>query len=90
MVGFLSVTLQRQMFQVLAACAPTLSYEVEGRLGRPLSETPEFWRAAPKAALQWGAEEFGFPEQQREDLSSGGGDMDHAAAGHVRAAGMRL
>ena len=61
-VGFLSVTLQRQTFQVLAACAPALQHAVEGRLGRPLSETPEFWRAAPEAALQWSAEEFGFPE----------------------------
>ena len=30
-----------------------LTDEVEGRLGRPLSEDPEFWRAAPEVALQW-------------------------------------
>ena len=40
-VGFLSVTLQRQQFQVLAGCAPTLGDEVAGRLGNPLSEVPE-------------------------------------------------
>ncbi len=43
-VGFLSVTLQRQHFRVLAAGAPSLGDQVEGRLGRPLSEVPEFWR----------------------------------------------
>ena len=64
-VGFLSVTLQRQNFQVLAACAPALPDQVEGRLGRPLSEDPEFWRVAPKAAVEWGAEEFGFPPRRR-------------------------
>ena len=63
-VGFLSVTLQRQTFQVLAACVPTMADEVEGRLGRPLSELPEFWRAAAEVALQWSAEEFGFPERR--------------------------
>ena len=91
-VGFLSVTLQRHTFQVLAACAPTLTLELEGRLGRPLSESPEFWRAAPEAALQWSAEEFGFAEQQgrREGGEEGEPDMSHAAAGHLRAAGMRL
>ena len=52
-VGFLSVTLQRQQFQVLAGCAPTLGAEVAGRLGNPLSEAPEFWRAAPEAAVAW-------------------------------------
>ena len=57
-VGFLSVRLQRQNFQTLAACAPALRHAVEGRLGRPLSEDPEFWRAAPEAALQWSAEKF--------------------------------
>ena len=50
-VGFLSVTLQRQNFQVLAGCAPSLAEQVEGRLGRPLSEAPEFWRAVPKEAI---------------------------------------
>ena len=60
-VGFLSVTLQRQNFQVLAGCATTLAEHVVGRLGRPLSEVPEFWRAAPEAALDWGAEEFDLP-----------------------------
>ena len=39
-LGFLSVTLQRSTSQVLAACAPAMRPEVEGRLGRPLSEAP--------------------------------------------------
>ena len=65
-VGFLSVILQRQNFLVLAGCAPTLANEVTGQLGRPLSETPEFWRAAPEAAVQWSAEEFDFPPEAAE------------------------
>ena len=91
-VGFLSVTLQRQNFQVLAACAPSLSTEVEGILGRPLSEDPEFWRAAPEAALLWSAEEFGFPEQRHGAATSVTAGEDHgfSAAGHLRAAGMRI
>ena len=64
-VGFLSVTLQRQQFQVLAGCAPTLADEVTGRLGNPLSETPEFWRAAPEAAVDWSAEELDLPPPPR-------------------------
>ena len=51
--------------QVLAGCAPTLVEEVEGRLGRPLSEAPEFWRAAPEAAVLWGEDEFEFPPSPR-------------------------
>ena len=39
---------------------------VTGQLGRPLSETPEFWRAAPEAAVQWSAEEFEFPPEAAE------------------------
>ena len=91
-VGFLSVTLQRQNFQVLAACAPVITHEVEGRLGRPLSEDPEFWRAAPEGALQWSAEEFDFPDVRRDDASHGreGADIGQAAAGHLRAAGIQL
>ena len=53
-----SVTLQREQFQVLAGYAPTSADEVAGRLGNPLSETPEFWRAAPEAAVDWSAEEL--------------------------------
>lgn len=92
-VGFLSVTLQRQNFQVLAGCAPSLGDQVQGRLGRPLSEVPEFWRAAPEAAVLWGGDEFDYPlsprsgarDQLDQDL-----DLMHSAAGHIRAAGMRL
>ena len=91
-VGILSVTLQRQTFQVLAACVPAMMHEVEGRLGRPLSEDPEFWRAAPEAALHWSVEEFGFPDQRREDGHGANAEVDqgYSAAGHLRAAGMRL
>ena len=89
-VGFLSVLLQRQNCRVLTACAPFLEHEEEGILGRPLSEAPEFWRAAPEAALHWGAEEFGFPDQRRGDAMGGNNEVDHSAAGHLRAAGMRI
>ena len=91
-VGFLSVTLQRQNFQVLSACAPVLTDEVEGRLGRPLSEDPEFWRAAPDVALHWSAEEFDFPDARRDEAFLGAGEthLGHSAAGHLRAAGIRL
>ena len=92
-VGFLSVTLQRQNFQVLAGCAPSLAEQVEGRLGRPLSEAPEFWRAAPEEALLWGSDEFGYPPSPRggpPDLGAAEGALSWAAAGHMRAAGLRL
>lgn len=77
----------------MAGCAPVLEDQVQGRLGRPLSEVPEFWRAAPEAAVLWGGDEFGYPPSPRgvarasedQDL-----DLMHSAAGHVRAAGMRL
>ena len=88
----LAVTLQRQTFQVLAACAPALQHAVEGRLGRPLSEAPEFWRAAPEAALQWSAVDFGFPDPLWCDAPSGPPDEDYgrSAVGHLHAAGLRL
>jgi len=90
-VGFLSVTLQRHNFQVLAGCAPSLAEQAVGRLGRPLSEVPEFWRAAPEVALRWSAEEFEFPPSSRADPSVGAEDGgDETGAGHLRAAGIRL
>ena len=95
-VGFLSVTLQRQNFQVLAGCAPMLEEQVQGQLGRPLSEAPEFWRAAPEAAVLWGGEEFGYlPLPRRGSLQQADPDPDldllHPGAGEdVRAAGFRL
>lgn len=90
-VGFLSVILQRQNFHVLIGCAPTLEALVVGRLGRPLSEDPEFWRAAPEAALSWGEEEFDFPPQRRGGEEPRPEDFgDQAAGGHLRAAGLRL
>ena len=89
-VGFLSVTLQRQNFQVLAGCAPSRVEEVEGRLGRPLSEVPEFCRAAPEAAVLWGEDEFEFPPSPRGgSLGQAAPDLN-SAAGHLRAAGIRL
>ena len=93
-VGFLSVTLQRQNFQVLAGCAPLLEEEVQGRLGRPLSEVPEFWRAAPEAAVLLGGDEFEYPPSPRGGSPDRdpGPDLDllHSGAGHLRAAGVRL
>ena len=92
-VGLLSVTLQRQNFQVLAGCAPTLEAEVQGQLGRPLSEVPEFWRAAPEAAVLWAGEEFGYPPSPRGGSLEPevlGSEVLHSGAGHLRAAGVRL
>merc|ERR1711924_75446 len=60
-VGFLSVLLQWQNFQVLIGCIPRSAELLEGRLGRPLSEDPEFSRAALESALEWGADEFDLP-----------------------------
>ena len=77
----------------MAGCAPTLEQQVQGRWGRPLSEVPEFWRAAPEAAVLWGAEEFGYPPSPRpggQDSEAPDPALMHSAAGHVRAAGMRL
>ena len=85
-VGSLSVTLQRQQFQVLAGCAPTLADEVTGRLGNPLSETPEFWRAAPQAAADWSAEELDLPPPPR----LGEAEEDLVSTGLLRASGLRL
>ena len=92
-VGFLSLPLPRQNFQVLAGCAPTLELEVQGQLVRPLSEVPEFRRAAPEAAVLWGGEEFGYAPSPRGDLQGDAEpelDLLHSGAGHVRAAGFRL
>ena len=83
---FLSVTLQRQQFQVLAGCAPTLADEVTGWLGNPLSETPEFWRAAPEAAVDWSAEELDLPPSPR----LGEAEEDLVSTGLLRASGLRL
>ena len=86
-VGFLSATLQRQNFQVLAGCAPFLAGQIGGCLGRPLSEAPEFWRAAPEAALARGTHEFDLPPP----LPSGTTDEQAPeAVGLLRASGMRL
>ena len=88
-VGFLSVALQRSNFQVVAGCAPSLSAEAEGRLGRPLSEVPEFWRAAPEAAVEWAAEDLDIPPPRRGDLDTVEAE-GLVGAGHLRAAGLRL
>ena len=72
-----------------------LDHEVQDRLGRPLSEAPEFWRAAPEAAVLWGGDEFDYPPSPRAGLPGEAVpalDLDplHSAAGHLRAAGLRL
>ena len=85
-VGFLSVTLQRQQFQVLAGGAPTLGAEVAGRLGNPLSETPEFWCAVLEAAVDWSTDELDLPPPPRSEDATA--EMD--CTGLLRASGVRL
>jgi len=89
-VGLLAVTLQRQTYQVLAGCAPARAAQEAGRLGRPLSEVPEYWRAAPEAALDWGAAEFDLPPPRRAEAREGADDLGASSRGHLRAAGLRL
>ena len=102
-VGFLSVTLEWQNFLVLSGGVPVVADRVTGRLGRPRPEIPEFWRAALDAAVQWGAEEFGFPPEAAEQVDGwhSGGAPPRAAGntetedsplpeGLLRASGMRL
>ena len=87
------MTLQRQNFQVVAGCAPSLGDQVQGRLGRPLSEVPEFWRAAPEAAVLWGGDEFDYPPSPRagaQDLEDPELGLQQSGVGHLRAAGLRL
>ena len=58
-----------------------------------LSEVPEFWRAAPEAAVLWGGEEFGYPPSPRGDSPEPvdrDSDLWNSAGGHMRAAGRRL
>ena len=80
--------LQREKFRVLVGCAPGLAEQVEGRLGLPLSEEPEFWRAAPDAAIDWGSEEFDLPRPQLEREEEGA-DLQ-GVSGLLRASGLRL
>ena len=55
----LSVAVQRVVFAGIARCIPALV--LPGRLGRPLSEEPEFFRAAPGAdCVDWVAAELGL------------------------------
>lgn len=81
---------------MLSGCYADLPAEVQGRLIRPLSEQPEFWRAAPEEAQEWGAEELGFRSitPRAEALSPGleeeGASSGTAAGGHLRTAGMQL
>ena len=87
-VGLLSVLLQRQNFQVLIGCIPNSAELREGCLGSPLSEDPEFWRAALESALDWGADEFDLPppaplhEEEEMEVLPG--------AGLLHVSGMRL
>ena len=80
--------LQREKFRVLVGCAPGLAEQVEGRLGLPLSEEPEFWRAAPDAAIDWGSEEFDLPPPQLEREEEGA-DLQ-GVSGLLHASGLRL
>ena len=60
--------------------------EVAGQLGNPLSEAPEFWRAAPEAAVDWSAEELDLPPPPR----LGEAEEDLVSTGLLRASGLRL
>ena len=88
-VGFLSIMLQRQNFQVLTGCVPEFAAQIDGLLGSPLSEDPEFWRAAPESALEWGAEEFDLPPPLRRP-GAGPEEEFHGGSGFLRASGLRL
>ena len=81
-----SVTLQRHQFQVLAGCAPTSADAEAGRLGHLLSEVPEFWRAAPEAAVEWGAAEFDLPLSPHPNEA----EDELRSTGLLRASGVRL
>ena len=53
---------------------------------QPLSETPEFWRAATEAAVDWSAEELDLPPPPR----LGEAEEDLVSTGLLRASGLRL
>ena len=83
--ALLSVGVQRAVFQGIAHCLPELRAG-SGRLGRPLSEEPEFWRAIPDAeCVDWVAEELGL-EPGRWDWPRGGfgGDLARGGVGGAR------
>ena len=51
---------QRAVFQGIARCVPEL-WTGAGRLGNPLSEPPELWRATPDVeCVDWVAQELGL------------------------------
>ena len=60
--------------------------EVTGRLGNPRSEMPEFWRAAPEAAVDWSAEELDLPVPPR----LGEAEEDLVRTSLLRASGWHL
>ena len=65
--------------------------EVTGRLGNPLSERPEFWRAAPEAAVDWSAEELDLPPTPRLGKAElGKAEEDLVSIGLLRASGLRF
>ena len=72
--------MQRAVFDGLAACLPELRAG-GAQLGRPLSEDPEFWRAAPDAeCVDWVAEELGLPPGRWDRSSASQGPPVGAAA----------
>ena len=76
-----------------SGASPSPEEELQGRLGRPLSEVPEFWRAAPEAAVLWGGDEFDYPPSPREGATDPGDlelGLQLSGVGHLRAAGLRL
>ena len=77
-----SVTLRRQRFQVLAGCAPMLDHQVQGRLGCPPPEFPEFWRAARKRR-RFGGDTSSIPGLAAR-WAAGADDPDHLRSARVR------
>ena len=51
-VGHLSIQVQRDTFAALSRGLSPLEQGLVGTQGRVLSEDPEFWRAAPAAAVE--------------------------------------
>ena len=84
----LSVAAQRAVFRGLAACMPDLRAG-GGQLGQPLSEEPEFWRAAPDATcIDWVAEELGLePGRWDRPAAPQGPSAEGAALPEERRAG---
>ena len=71
--ALLSVGAQRAIFLGISRCLPELRLGA-GRLGRELSEEPEFWRACPAGeCVDWVADELGLAAGRWDGLEAGVG-----------------